>query len=552
MKLKSIILIVLFSIGGFSTGFFATRLYIIKPVSQTASALLSVNPKIEEVPLNELPKDTTLFFVGDIMLDRAVRTSVVKNFNGDYNKLFVNLGELKKADILFTNLEGDVSDVGNNVGSKYSFRMDPIILPAIKEAGFDIVSFANNHVGDWNTLAFKDTLNRLDKIGILKTGAGFNKIEAETPTVIERNGIKFGFLGFSDVGPDWIGATNTNPGILLASDPRLPEIIKNAKSKVDILIVSFHWGEEYKKIHNKRQETLAHRAIDNGADMIVGHHPHVIEDIETYNSKPIVYSLGNFIFDQYFSKDTMEGMLFRATFKGKDLKETSSQIITLNKKFQPEGIFKDRAEAYEARVCPKPDKEYEDYSYLDVGQTIAIPEKTYIPPDLKLLDKNITTVPICLKKDAAEAVNRMILEAKKDGYGIKVSSGFRSYSTQKIILATNIKNGNKNSNKLIAKPGYSEHQLGVAVDLTGSSIQNASATIKFKDSIEDEWLKINAINYGFIESYPEDKEDITGYMHEAWHYRYVGIENAKEIIKNNQTVNEFLKARNDSINKNTE
>ena len=161
-----------------------------------------------------------------------------------------------------------------------------------------------------------------------------------------------------------------------------------------------------------------------------------------------------------------------------------------------------------------------------------------------MINKHISIGSICLKKDVGDAIVQLINDAEKDGYMMKVSSGFRSYTTQKSILESNIKNGNKNATIAIAKPGYSEHQLGVAVDLTGSSIQNISATIKFQDSIEDAWLEKNASNYGFIESYPEDKETITGYMYEAWHYRYVGINNAKEIIKNNQTVNEFLKKNN--------
>lgn len=295
--------------------------------------------EIKNEIISPINNKTTIVFVGDMMLDRGVETSVKNNFEGEFSKLFENLNELKDADILFANLEGPVSDIGNNVGSIYSFHMDPNILPVIKEASFDIVSFANNHVGDWNVKAFKDTLARLDNIGILKTGAGINKIDAETPAIIEKNGVKFGFLGFSDVGPTWMEAKDDTAGILLASDPNLPQIIQNAKTKVDVLIVSFHFGVEYKKVHNARQEKLAKTAIDNGADLIIGHHPHVIEDIGEYKGKPIVYSLGNFIFDQYFSKDTMEGMLYKVTFSGKEIINTESKIITLNKQYQPEGIF---------------------------------------------------------------------------------------------------------------------------------------------------------------------------------------------------------------------
>jgi D-alanyl-D-alanine carboxypeptidase len=211
----------------------------------------------------------------------------------------------------------------------------------------------------------------------------------------------------------------------------------------------------------------------------------------------------------------------------------------------PVSISDQKKEAPSKKTAPNPclvpKKEYPDYTYLDVGQEIAIPEKYYIPDDLTLLDKSISTSKICLKKDAGLAVTTMINAAKKDGYHIKVSSGFRSYSTQDSILTSNIKSGNKNATKLVAKPGYSEHQLGVAVDMTSSSIGYESATTKFEDTPEADWLEDHASEYGFIESYPEDMEDITGYLHEAWHYRYVGIENAKEIIKKNQTTNQYLK-----------
>jgi LAS superfamily LD-carboxypeptidase LdcB/poly-gamma-glutamate capsule biosynthesis protein CapA/YwtB (metallophosphatase superfamily) len=537
MKKKHIASVIVLVAIVFGASFFIAKNFQIQktPSSQTALPITIIPPT---------PQNTTLYFVGDIMLDRAVKTSVTKNFGGDYSKLFANVGELAQSDILFANLEGDVSDTGNNVGSIYSFRMNPIVLPAIKQAGFDIVSFANNHVGDWNMAAFKDSLARLADNGILKTGAGFTKSEAETPTIIEKNGTKFGFIGFSDVGPNWLAATDTTPGILLATDPRLPTIVANAKKQVDVLIVSFHWGIEYKTVHNARQETLAHTAIDNGADMVIGHHPHVMEDIETYNGHPIVYSLGNFIFDQYFSKDTMHGMVFEATFQGKNIIDTKHKVVELNPFYQPKGIY-DAAQdpttdQAKSNACPKPTKQYADYSYLNVGQDVPIPDKTYVPADLVLLDKSISTTSICLSKQAADPLVEMIAGAKKDGYTLKVSSGYRSYATQKTILANDIASGNPEATRLVAKPGYSEHQLGMAVDLTSPSISNASATGKFADTKEAIWLQDNAYKYGFIESYPEGKETITGYDYEAWHYRYVNPDNAAEIIKSGQTINQYL------------
>lgn len=520
---------------------FVAVFYISIPANKNQSNTLTPPKEI----LKEEIKNTTLYFVGDMMLTRGVKNSVDKNFDSDYNKLFENVSELKNSDILFTNLEGDISNVGNNVGSKYSFRMDPEVLPVIKNAGFDIVSFANNHVGDWNTSAFKDTLSRLEENGILKIGAGQNKAETINPTIIEKNGIKFGFLGATDVGPNWLEAKENSPGILLASDPNLGEIIKNAKEKCDVLIVSFHWGEEYKKVHNKRQEQLAHKAIDNGADLIIGHHPHVMEDIEEYNGKVIVYSLGNFIFDQYFSTDTMRGMLFSATFDGKNLTKREQKIITLNRKYQPEGIFdveeinaKDRVLS---STCPKPTKEYEDMSLLNIGQNTSLPDKTYIPKNLiELTETARTKEGICLTEESAKSFEKMAEKAKEDGLSIKISSGFRSYATQKILYEKALKENGGETSISVAKPGYSEHQLGTTMDITGSSINYSSANGQFDKTPEDLWLRENAYLYGFIQSYPKGKEDITGYKYEPWHYRYVGQEFAKQIKDSSLTITEFL------------
>lgn len=194
----------------------------------------------------------------------------------------------------------------------------------------------------------------------------------------------------------------------------------------------------------------------------------------------------------------------------------------------------------EKNPCPEPKKIYEDQTYLNVDQNTSLEDTSYIPSDLVKLDKSVSTSTLCLKKDAAFALIQMAEAAKKDGYTIKATSGFRDYDTQKSILDRNIKSGNKNATKLVAKPGYSEHQLGVAVDLTSPSISYASATTRFQDTKEAKWLEEHASDYGFIESYPKGKEEITGYLYEAWHYRYVGLVNAQEIIKSEKTTNQFF------------
>lgn len=280
-------------------------------------------------------EETSLLFVGDIMLDRGVKNSVDKNGGGDFSFLFKQADFLKKSAILFGNLEGPISDKGKDLGNLYSFRARPKALIALKKAGFNALSVANNHIGDWGRDAFEDTIARLKQSKILPVGGGMNAVDATQPKTIKANGLKIGFLGFSDVGPNWIRATQDAAGILIA-DENLSGIIKEASLKTDALVVSFHFGEKYQKRHNKRQETLSRAAIDNGAKIVVGHHPHVAQDTEKYNGGFIAYSLGNFIFDQNFSEDTMSGAVLKVTLaKNGNIKSTAMKTIKINDFYQP-------------------------------------------------------------------------------------------------------------------------------------------------------------------------------------------------------------------------
>lgn len=318
--------------------------YLKKNIYYGGEADVNTNWVQEKIGIPDIkdPNFVTLSFVGDIMLDRGVRNSVVKNFNNDYSALFAKPEELrdilKKSDIVFANLEGAASNQGVDQKNLYSFRMNPSVIPALRGAGINILSVANNHVGDWGRIAFIDTLARLKENEIFYTGGGNNNAEAETPIIIEKYEIKIGYLAFSDVGPNWMEAGTEKAGLLLANNPRFDEIIQNASKQVDYLVVSFHFGDEYKEKHNARQEYLAHRAVDDGAKIIIGSHPHVVEDTEIYKNSFIAYSLGNFIFDQSWSKPTMQGMILELKLfadGGMTVKKNTTQ---LNSVFQLEKI----------------------------------------------------------------------------------------------------------------------------------------------------------------------------------------------------------------------
>lgn len=316
---------------------------ILIPVLVTAGIILVRHPQTqtkEIVPTRESLKPITLTFVGDIMMDRGVRNSVVKNMDGDYNALFANAGYFKEADIAFANLEGTATDeISTRTGSRFSFRMDPASVTALKRAGVDIVSFANNHVGDYSTKGFLGTIDTLKVNNLLYVGAGENHTDVTTPKIIDVRGVKVGFLAATDVGPTWLAATTTKPGILLVTDPNFLAIVTAAKAQVDVLIVSFHWGNEYSPA-TEGQERIAHAVVDAGADIIVGHHPHVMEKVEEYNGKLIYYSLGNFIFDQYFSEHTMRGMVATVSIDPQTKAITHTEYVSpLSRQFVPQPLI---------------------------------------------------------------------------------------------------------------------------------------------------------------------------------------------------------------------
>ena len=281
-------------------------------------------------------KEVVLSFLGDTMLDRGVKFSVKKNFAGDYMKLFTHMAKLKESDFAFINLEGPASDKGTDLKNLYSFRMEPKVLDTLKEAGVDVINVANNHIADWGTGAFTDTIARIRGNGLQAVGGGFNRAEAIEPVIVEKEGMKIGYLGFSDVGPSGFEAEEKKPGILYADDPEFNTIVANAKKKVDFLVVSFHWGTEYAGV-TRRQTELAHKAIDAGANMIVGHNPHVVQETELYKGGVIAYSLGNFIFDQNFSKEVSQGLMVEVTLdvKQKRIKRFDKFTITQDKDLVP-------------------------------------------------------------------------------------------------------------------------------------------------------------------------------------------------------------------------
>ncbi|MCR4306451.1 MAG: CapA family protein, partial [Candidatus Yonathbacteria bacterium] len=229
-----------------------------------------------------------------------------------------------------------VSDQGADQGSVYSFRMSPAVIPALARAGFGVVSVANNHMGDFGTEAVADTFRRLSAASIMHAGGGFTEEEAYGPKTITLDGIRIAFLAFSEFGKNYLEAKEYGPGIAVTSRESLQTSITRAKETSDVVVVSFHFGDEYESEPNDYQKEIAHLAIDLGADLVVGHHPHVVAPLVRYKEGYIAYSLGNFIFDQNFSQETMEGAVLEVELRGARITGAKLTPVRLNAHFQPE------------------------------------------------------------------------------------------------------------------------------------------------------------------------------------------------------------------------
>ena len=258
--------------------------------------------------------------------------------------------------------------------------------------------------------------------------------------------------------------------------------------------------------------------------------------------------------------------LFNTDSKDKDIKETKDKE-TIDKvpkeddnEFSKLSYYKnenlDRYKAYQSnnsdlsiedivtRVNLNLDKErYTDTipstnlntNYLLVNKFNYL-DSSYIPNNLELLDNSYAKSGIYLVKEAKDNIERLISDAKEDGMNIRVISAYRSYTYQENLYNNYVKNdGVENADTYSARPGYSEHQTGLVVDVT-KAYDNFN---NFENTDEYNWMLENAANYGFILRYPKDKEDITTYIYEAWHYRYVGIELAQKIKASNLTFDEY-------------
>ncbi len=268
------------------------------------------------------PYDFTVCFAGDINLDDNWGTTLFMDSQpgGIHDCISKELMEsMKNADIMCLNNEFTFTTRGEKLAGKlYHFRANPQRVEVLMEMGVDVVKLANNHACDYGSQSLLDTMDTLKNAGIEYVGAGENLQEAMTPVYIEVDGKTVAFVAASRAEKNikTPQATETEPGILRCYETELfIDTIKEAKQNADFVLAYVHWGTEYSYELEEVQMTTGKEYLDAGADVIIGAHSHCLQGMEYYDGKPIIYSLGNY----WFNEKTLDTMLLELHFYGDDL-----------------------------------------------------------------------------------------------------------------------------------------------------------------------------------------------------------------------------------------
>lgn len=297
----------------------------------TMTSTLSNHHKIPVLQAATPDSTLSLIAVGDIMLSRNVEQKMIKQ--NDWRYPFRETYRVTTTgDIIFGNLESPLIEGPIVQTGEMVFRADPKSAAGLQFAGFTVLSLANNHLMNKGTAGLKKTIETLDRANIAHAGAGTDSRSANYPAILTVKGKKVGFLAYTDSAftPAGYEATPSKAGCAFMDVQTMQQDITDLKKNVDIIVVSMHAGTEYATQPNEKQKAFARTAIDNGAALVIGHHPHVLEPYERYQEGYILYSLGNFVFDQMWSEPTREGAIANITF-------TDNAVSAIN--FVPIKIF---------------------------------------------------------------------------------------------------------------------------------------------------------------------------------------------------------------------
>jgi len=285
--------------------------------------------------------EITFMAGGDVMLSRHVGEKIRKYKDNawPFRKIYE---EFKNADLAFINLESPFYDKGAPITEGMIFKAEPETIEGLKLAGVDIVSLANNHSRNMGSKGLLYIFNHLEGNSIEYIGADKNSEEAYKGKILEVKGVKFGFLGYT-YSEKYLASNN--PTVAAMDLVKLKQGVADLKNKVDFIIVSVHAGYEYTTKPNQQQIEFAHTAIDAGADLVIGHHSHWVQQMEKYNDKYIFYGLGNLVFDQMWSAETQKGLAAKFTFAEKQLKQIELKPVKIEDYGQPRWMNEKESQA---------------------------------------------------------------------------------------------------------------------------------------------------------------------------------------------------------------
>ncbi len=289
------------------------------PAAPTSSPPAAEGPTPSGTAEQDEAPRTTLLVTGDLMLGRGVLDA--RAALAPFSR------RLAAADLAVGTLESTLSTAGSPQQGGDSFAADPGVVPLLAEAGFDALSLANNHVGDYEEEALLATVRRLRRSPVAPFGAGRDVRAAARPAVVEHAGVRFAFLGFNAIG-ETPRATRQRAGALSVRMPprtgplvdrdlqRVERQVRRAQERADVVVVLPHWGRQYTHEPEPVQRRVARRLARAGADLVVGGHPHWVQGLDRYGDTLVAHSLGNFVFDMDFMAETMEGVVLRVDFDG--------------------------------------------------------------------------------------------------------------------------------------------------------------------------------------------------------------------------------------------
>ncbi|MFH1211095.1 MAG: CapA family protein [archaeon] len=300
-----------------------------------------------EVSNSNMNKAVTITAVGDVTLAGHFNKKMEELKKNAYSYPFSQVKKHLEDSITIANLETALTEHEGKTPKKFNFKGKPEYTKCLTAGSIEIVNIANNHSFDYGEKGLEDTIKALERENIAYCGGGLNIEKAREPKIVEKDGIKIAFLGYAQVGREFKAREN-KPGIAPGIEDYVKEDVRKAKEKSDIVVVSFHYGVELAEKPNEQQKKISRTAIDSGADIVLGHHPHVVQGIEKYKQGIIFYSLGNFCFGGNSNPTDKDSFIAKIKVNKYGIQELDIIPVKTSSgknNFQPyeaEGIEKDR------------------------------------------------------------------------------------------------------------------------------------------------------------------------------------------------------------------